>query len=129
MQLRRYKLTYTITATANGADTMSFQRPGRIRGINVNVLADSVTDNGVMRVQLSKSAVSDFGSTGGAISQSLAECHFQSNFVTSGLSQPNFNFTVPCDDRVQVGESVYINAVVSGTVSCTVQFTIIMEES
>lgn len=129
MSLRRYRLFSTISASANAADTFTAQRSGTLKMVQFGVLFDSITDNAVLRVQVSKAAVSDFSATGGAVSQSVAQFVQQGNFVTSGLAQPCGNLIVDCNDRIRTGEALYINAVASGTLSCNCDILLTIEES
>lgn len=127
--LRRYKLGNTINASGNASDTFTAQRPGVLRGIQFHIGFDSVTDGASVRIQVSRSAQADIPASGGAISNSLGEFHQYGNFVTSGLSQTAGNLLVDCNDRILLGESLYVNAVIAGTVNAIYTIILLIEEA
>lgn len=118
----------TITTTANALDTFTAQRPGRLKRVEIHTLFNSITDNADVRVQVSRSAVADFGTSGGAVTQTVAQLSQQGNFVTSGLAQPVGSFATECDDPIAVGEALYINALVTGTVAAATDIILVMQE-
>lgn len=128
MAIRRYKMFAGVASTAAAVDTFTAQRPGRLKRIDFNCLFDCITDNGLAKVQVSRAAVNDFGGTAGAVTQALAQFMQQSNFVTSGLAQPQANYSIDCDDPIAVGEALYVNVVITGTVTITCEITLVMQE-
>lgn len=129
MALRRYRLVTTITATANASDYFTASRAGILKQVVFCTNFDCITDNGVAKCQVSRSAVGDFGATGGTITQTLAQQNLQSNLLTSGISQADHNLVVSCNDKIALGEALYLNSFASGTVSANVEVLLVIEES
>ena len=129
MPLRRYKLYASGSATANAVDSFQFARPGVIKQISANLTFDSITDGASCKIQVSRGATSDFGIGTGAITQGLFQFSVYGNFVTSGLSQSNLNPIVETNDRVVVGDPLYVHAVIGGTVAYGCDILIVVDES
>ena len=132
MATRRYRLYGSFSATANNIDSMVFQRKARVKQIIFGVTFDSITDNGALRVNVSRNAVADFqaGAGGTALpTNAIAQFIQYGNFVTSGLSQPNGNLIVDCNDDFQIGEYLFLNAIVGGTVTASVDIMVVTEEA
>lgn len=130
MSLRRYRMgCATQTATVAAVDTFTTQRPGTLKQIQFNVGFNSITDNAELRCQISRSAVDDTGATGGAVTQALGGFWQAGNFVTSGLSQPNGNLIIDCNDKITIGESFYLNLTIIGTVSVSMDVVLVIEEA
>lgn len=129
---RRYKLGGNISSTGAAADSMVFQRKGKIVAVIWSVLFNSITDNASVQLSISRQAVSEIGAaaSGSALTSNyLATFAMQSNFVTSGLAQPGGNLVVPCNDTVQLGDTLYLGATVTGTVAAAVDVLIVVEEA
>lgn len=132
MSLRRYSMAAAITATGNASDTFVVQRAGTIKQICFHFTFDSITDGASLKAQISRAAVADFGTSanvGAPLTQALAKLFVFGNFVTSGLSQVQGNFIVECNDRITVGENLYINQIVAGTLACSLDVLLVVEES
>lgn len=131
MQLRRYRLSNTVSATGV-ADSMQFPRSGKIKQIIINQGFNAVTDNAQCTVSVTKASTNDaYTSAGGgvALTQTIAENTIYSNFVTSGLAQPNGTTIFECNDAYSLGDILYLQALVVGTVSNTVGVIVVCEEN
>lgn len=131
MSLRRYRLAGSSSSTANAVDTMQVQRNGTIRQISISFQFDSVTDNALAKLQVSRQATNDFQVAAGgtvALSNSVAEAVACGNFATSGLSQMVSTIVIPCNDKVSVGELLYYHVVISGTVTVQTDIVISIDE-
>jgi len=129
--LRRYKLSGGSSSTGNALDSMQAPKSGTIKQVIFSVLLDSVTDNSWVKIQLSKVGLNDFAvaAGGGAnFTQALAQYFFQSNFVTSGLSQIAGNWAVDCNDKINSGDPLYINQVLSGTATSVIEVVVVIDE-
>lgn len=131
MTLRRYKLYGAVGTTANAIDSTVFQRMGTVKQIIFGVTITSITANVLLRIQVSRGAISDFaGAAGGQslITASLAQYFLSGNFVTSGLSQIEGNYIVECNDKINPGDILYLNSVAAGTQTSTVDIIIVVDE-
>jgi len=130
MSLRRYRMSCSgQTATVSAVDTFTTQRPGTLKQIQFYVGFNSITDNAELRVQLSRSAVDDTGASGGAVTQAIGGFWQAGNFVTSGLSQPDGNHVIDCNDKITIGESFYLNLTIIGTVTVNMDVVLVIEEA
>lgn len=77
------------------------------------MLLDSITDNAVVRLELSKVPTNQVA-VNGALDPFL-EVGLAGNFVTSGLAQFGLNETFPVDVSCRQGEVIYLHATVAGT--------------
>lgn len=120
--MRTIQLYATGSATATAAATVTIPSAGRIVGIQTNVSVDCVTDNGQVRLELSKAPANQIA-TNGAIDPFL-EVGFYSNFATSGLSANGINQFFPVDVPVRQGEIINLHATVAGTATYYANFII-----
>ena len=107
------KLYGTGAATANAVASVVIPSKGRIRGVQFNVVLDSITDSSRATIEISRASASEIGVVGSQ--QCIAECGIMSNFVTSGLSTSGANWFAPCDVPVIQGQIIYLHAFVAGT--------------
>lgn len=131
MPLRRYRLYASTAATANAADSMQFPRAGTLKQILLCVRADSVTDNSAAIVSVSRVATRDNGnaaSGGYYLTPTLAQFSLYGNFVTSGLSQPNLNQSYDLNDKVNLGDTLYLHFEISGTITAIVDVIVVIDE-
>jgi len=126
--LRRYKMAATVATTGNALDTFTAQRRGKLKQVFFYVTFDSLLDNVSVRMQVSRNAVSDIASGGGSVTGSLAEFYQYSNTLTSGFSQEIGCWVVECDDEILINESLYLNAVVAGSVGAVTQIVLVIAE-
>lgn len=111
--MRSIQLYATGSATGTSVASVTIPSAGRIKGIYASLLVDSITDNGFVRIELSK-VPSNQIATNGAIDPVL-EVGFYGNFVTSGLMNGASNQYFPADVECRQGEVIYLHATVSGT--------------
>ena len=113
--MRTLQLYATGTATATAAAQVVMPTAGRIRGVQINLLIDSITDGALVRCEFSKVPTNQVG-TNGALDPFL-EVGMAGNFVTSGLAQAGICQFFPVDVQVRQGEIVYVHVTVAGTVT------------
>lgn len=113
MSLRTLQLYGTASATGNAVAQVTVPSKSTIKGILAALNVDSVTDNGIVIVELSKTATSQIA-TNGALDP-FFEMRYYSNFVTSGLVNGGQNLFVPVSVPCRQGEIIYLHATVSGT--------------
>jgi len=128
MPTRRYRLTASTSSTSAAIDSFAVARPGTIRQISFHMHFNSITDGASVQMQVSKSAVADFSVGAGTLTPALAEFYQYGNFVTSGLDQVAGNFVVDCNDKVNVGDVLYLNVVIAGTVAILTDVLLVVEE-
>ncbi len=121
----------SITATGNVQDSMVFQRSCKIKLIEWAVGINSIVDNSAVTIQVSRGSVYE-GGTSAAGSQisatTISQVTTWVNFVTSGLNSNPLLHASPCNDTMQAGEKLYINAAVSGTMQALTEVLITVEE-
>lgn len=113
--MRVYKLYGSFTASTNALASITVAKTGKIRHVKWSATLDAVTDNAKATTELSFFPTSFIGAndTAGPIDQIAA----QANFATSGLNFAGINQqTQDLDIPVGMGEKLYLNTVVSGTV-------------
>lgn len=113
--MRTLQLYATGAATATSVAQVTIPTAGRIVGIGVDFVIDSITDNAIVRLEYSKVPTNQIA-TNGALDPFL-EIGLAGNFVTSGLAQTGINQFFPVDVPVRQGEIIYIHATVAGTVT------------
>lgn len=113
--MRTIQLYGTGAATATSVAQVVIPSQGRIVGIQVMLMVDSITDNAQVRIEVSKVPTNQT-TTNGALDPML-EVGLSGNFVTSGLAQTGVNQFFPVDVPVRQGEIVYFHATVAGTVT------------
>lgn len=113
--MRTIQLYATGAATATSVASVTIPTAGRVLGIQVALGIDSVTDNAMVRLELSKVPTNQIA-TNGALDPFL-EVNLAGNFATSGLAQAGVNQFFPVDVPVRQGEIIYVHATVGGTVT------------
>jgi hypothetical protein len=111
------KLYGTGSATANAVASVQMPGAGRIRGVQVAIMFDSVTDNAAVQIEVSRASAREIAVNGAQ--QCIVEAAAYSNFVTSGLGQFGINTFLPCDVPNTQGQLIYLHAVVTGTATYT----------
>jgi len=109
------KLYGTAAATANGVASIIIPRRSRLVGIQWGCRFDNITDNASCVLELSLASATEIAVNNAQ--QCISECHFWSNFVTSGATNAGTNLFVPVDTSLEQGQNVYLHAVVSGTLT------------
>lgn len=107
------QLYATGSATATSVAQVTIPSAGRIAGAYVAFLLDAITDNAVVRLELSKVPTNQIA-VNGALDPFL-EVGQYANFVTSGLMVSGLNQFFPLNVSVRQGEIIYIHATVLGT--------------
>lgn len=113
--MRTIQLYGTGAATATSVAQVTIPSQGRVVGIQIDLIIDSVTDNALVRLEFSKVPTNQIG-TNGALDPIL-EVGMAGNFATSGLAQAGVNQFFPVDIPVRQGEIIYLHATVAGTVT------------
>lgn len=111
--LRTLQLYATGSATATSVAQVTIPSASTIHAVQIDFTVDSITDNGQVRLELSKVPTNQIG-TNGALDPFLEVGYF-GNFVTSGLFGSSLNQLFPVNVPCRQGEIVYIHATVSGT--------------
>lgn len=117
------QLYATGSATATSVAQITIPSAGRIVGIQASILLDSITDNGVVRLELSKVPTNQIA-TNGALDP-IAEFGQYSNFVTSGLDCSGQCLFLPVNVTCRQGEIIYLHATVGGTATYYANFILI----
>lgn len=107
------KLYATSTATANAATQVVIPGKTRIKGVQMALMVNSITDNAAVQIEISRTSAREIGVNGAQ--QAIVEVALWNNFVTSGMTQFGINQFFPCDIPVIQGQIIYLHAVVTGT--------------
>ncbi len=113
--MRTLKLYATGSATGNNVANVVIPSAGRIRGIQVDVSADSITDNAQVDLEVSRASATEINVNGSQ--QCVCQVGLRNNFVTSGLAAAAVNVFFPVDVAVTQGQIIYLHAVIVGTVT------------
>lgn len=113
--LRTLQLYATGSATGTSVAQVTIPSSATIHAVQVSFNIDCITDNGQIRIELSKVPTNQIG-TNGALDPFL-EVGLYSNFVTSGLAQPLLCQTFPLNVPCRQGEIIYLHATVLGTIT------------
>jgi len=116
------KLYGTGSATANAVASVIIPSGGRIKGVQVCLWIDSVTDNAQVNCEVSRASAREIAVNGAQ--QCIVEASVAGNFATSGLAQFGVNQFFPVDVPTSQGQIIYLHAVVTGTV--TYNFTAVI---
>lgn len=111
--VRTLQLYGTTNATTTSLAQVTIPAAGSLSGIQWSLLLDSITDNGVVRVELSKAPANQIA-TNGALDP-FFEIGAYSNFVTSGLSNGGQVGFFPLKVPVRQGEIIFLHCTVAGT--------------
>lgn len=111
--MRNLQLYATGSATATSAAQVTIPSATTLKGVIIAFAVDSITDNGQVRVELTKVPTNQIA-VNGALDPFL-ELSLFSNFVTSGLAHSAQNMFIPLDVPCRQGEIVYLHVTVAGT--------------
>lgn len=111
------KLYGTGSATANAVASVQIPSRGRIRGVQLALMADCITDNGAVQIEVSRASAREIAVNGAQ--QCVIEAAVYQNFVTSGLAAIGINQFFPVSVDVVQGQLIYLHAVVTGTLTYT----------
>lgn len=111
------KIYATGSATANAVASIVVPTRTRLVMVQWAVLFDSITDGGLLRLEISQTASTEIAVNDSQLCVSELAC--AGNFVTSGLSQTNLNLVVPVNVAMAQGQKLYLHAVIGGTVTYT----------
>jgi len=117
------QLYATGSATATSVAQVTIPSAGRVVGIQYSILLDSVTDNGIVRLELSKVPTNQIAVNGAF--DPIAEFGQYSNFLTSGLSANGVVGFLPVNVTCRQGEIIYLHATVGGTATYYANFILI----
>jgi hypothetical protein len=116
------KLYATGSATANAVQSILIPSTLTIIQILAAIRFNSITDGGQVNLELSRASARQIATN--EAQDSVAEFAFESNFLTSGLSQGGINVVLPCRERFQQGSRLYLHALVGGTIIYDATFTV-----
>jgi len=108
------KMYVTGSASGNGIVTLLVPTAATIVAILWAARFNSITDGAQVNLELSLASASEIGLNGAQ--QCVSEIAWESNFVTSGLSQNAVNMFVPVRQSMRQGQLLYMHALVAGTV-------------
>lgn len=110
---RTLQLYGTASATTTSLASVTIPSAGTLNGIQFSLLTDCVTDNGLVRVELSKVPTNQIAVNGAL--DPFFEIGSSTNFNTSGLNQGSRDGFYPLIIPVRQGEIIYLHCTVSGT--------------
>lgn len=113
--MKTIQLYATGAATATSVANVTIPSATTIKGVHLDLVIDSVTDNAIVRLEFSKVPTNQIG-TNGALDPFL-EVAVAGNFATSGLAQGGVNKFFPLSVSCRQGEIIYVHATVAGTVT------------
>jgi len=112
--VRTLKLYGTGSATANGVASVIIPTAATIKGVQVAIRINSITDGAQVNLEVSRASAREIAVNGAQ--QSIVEVAMEGNFVTSGLAQAGVNQFFPVSISVTQGQIIYLHALVAGTV-------------
>lgn len=112
--MRTLKLYGTGSATANGVASVIIPTAATIKGVQVAIRINSITDGAQVNLEVSRASAREIAVNGAQ--QSIVEVAMEGNFVTSGLAQAGVNQFFPVSISVTQGQIIYLHALVAGTV-------------
>lgn len=118
--MRTLQLYATGSATGTSVAQVTIPSASKILGIQMMFQVDSITDNGQVRIELSK-VPSNQIAVNGALDPFFETGSF-SNFVTSGLAASGQTGFFPISIDCRQGEIIYLHATVSGTATYYANF-------
>lgn len=124
--MRIYKLYGSATTTGVNIANVQILGRGRIKQIAWSASYDGPADNASAAVELSFQQVSTIGQSN--VAGPIDEIRTVTNLTTSGAPPGFLSRVVPVDCPVGVGDILYLNCLVSGTVSCLVNCFVHVQE-
>lgn len=118
--MRTLQLYGAGSATATSVANVTIPSATRIKGVQVCLLLDSVTDNADVSLALSKVPTNQIGTN--AAQDDFLQVGAFGNFNTSGLAQAGVNHFFPVDVSCRQGEIIYLHATVTGTAAYKATF-------
>lgn len=113
--MRTLKLYATGSATGNNVANVIIPSAGTIRGVQVCLSADSITDNAQIDLEVSRASATEIAVNGAQ--QAVIQVSIRNNFVTSGMTAAGLCQFLPTNVSVVQGQIIYLHAVVVGTVT------------
>jgi hypothetical protein len=120
--MRTLKLYATGAATGNGVASVVIPSAAALKGIQVAVRVNSITDGAQVNLEVSRASAREIAVNGAQ--QAILEVALEGNFVTSGLAQAGINQFFPVSVPVTQGQIIYLHALVAGTVVYDATFII-----
>lgn len=111
MSLRTLQLYATGSSTASAVAQVTIPSKVTLKGVQYAFSADSVADNGLVVVELSKVPTSQIAVNGAQ--DPFFEARFFVNLVTSGMASPGANGFCPLSVPCRQGEIVYVHVSVT----------------
>lgn len=112
--MRTIKLWVTGSATANNAANIIVPGRATLRGVQVALRINSITDGAQLDLELSRASAREIQVN--SSQQCILQVCYESNFVTSGLAQGGLNQFFPCSCPLEQGQMIYAHALIAGTV-------------
>jgi len=113
--MRTMKLYGTGAATANNVANVIIPTAGTIRGVQVALSFDSITDNAEATLEVSRASATEIAVNGSQ--QCICTADFRNNLLTSGMTGNSVNQFFPVNVPVIQGQIIYLHAVIVGTVT------------
>lgn len=111
----RTRLLYaSVSATGDNVATYDIVSATRLVAVQWAVHFTSITASSNLVATLSSAAASQFATNN--VPDVLSIFVMNSNFVTSGLAQPQGNFLAPVDIALKTGDRIAIHAQETGTI-------------
>lgn len=120
--MRTIQLYGSGSSSANSVASVTIPTSGKIKGVQVMLQVDSVTDNARVTLELNKAATSAIAANGAL--DPFLEVGTYGNFATSGLNTNGICTFYPMAVDVRQGEIVYLHSFVSGTAQYYANFII-----
>ncbi len=120
--MRTLKVYATGSATGNNVASITIPSAGRLRGVQVAVSADSITDNAQADLEISRASATEINVNGAQ--QCVCQVSLRNNLLTSGMTTTGVNTFLPVDVPVVQGQIIYLHAVIVGTVTYFATFVV-----
>jgi hypothetical protein len=113
--VKSLKLYATGSATGNAVAQVVIPSSTRLRGIQVCVSFDSITDNAQADLEVSLASATEINVNGAQ--QCVCQVSSRNNFVTSGMTNAGVPIFLPVDVQMRQGQILYLHAVIVGTIT------------
>ena len=113
--VRTIKLYATGSATGNNIANVIIPSSSTIRGVQVCLCADSITDNAQIDLEVSRASATEIAVNGAQ--QCIVQVNLRQNLLTSGLTPLGYATFLPVAVPVTQGQIIYLHAVAVGTIT------------
>jgi hypothetical protein len=124
--MRTYRLYATGTASTNNAASIQIVKAGRIKGIRFSPQVDSVVDGSALYAEISLQAAAQ--ATTNNSQGVLATMRTVYTQATSGATLSSLSTQFLLDCPVGLGEMVYLNTVIAGTLTHSLDVFVDVQE-